>query len=216
MIRVTSWRILALVTLAVVFMWPAAIRPASAARLQRDVPVPADCTLPSLSEDEIRALLPTPTPSPDVIQLPTALPTGDQADEATAAAIRNAINTFYACANAGMPIETITLFSPRFLSQPGGLVAPDFSVTVTPLPDQERAAILAVWNIQRLGDNRVAATVTVGSVVNEDSNRTLIFVFVHENDRWLIDELITAILRDDQRVMVADVVGSPPAATPDQ
>lgn len=212
----TSWPTLAIVTLAVLFTLPVASRHTGAAHLQREDTAPVACALPSLSEDEVRAIIPTPSANNDVIQLPTALPAGEPVDEATETAIRDAIKVFYACANAGMPVETIALFSPRFLSQPGGLVEPDFSVTVTPVPDRERISMLDVWDIQSLPDGRVAATVAVGSDANDETDRTLIVLFVRVNDRWLIDELITAILRDDQRVMVADVVGSPPAATPDQ
>lgn len=39
-------------------------------------------------------------------------------------------------------------------------------------------------------------------------------IFVQDHDRWLLDELVTAIMRGDQRIDVADIVGTPLAATP--
>lgn len=206
---------LALITLFVLFTLLLVNRLPTAAQSQPVAPDPADCVLPSLSEDAVRVLLPTPDPTPTTFQLPTALPSGEPVDATTEAAIRDAVNNFYACANAGMPVETIALFSPRFLSLPeGGRIEPDFSVTVTPVPESERAAIIAVWNVQGLTDGRVAATVTVSGTYEGDQPRTLIMIFVRDNGRWLIDELVTAILLDDQRVTVAEAVGSPPAATP--
>lgn len=213
----SCWPSLACVMLSILGTLLVASPLPAVAQSQPNVPDPADCKLPSLSEDEVRALVPTPVPTPDVFFLPTALPTGEPVDEATAGAVRGALNNFYACAHAGGPIETIALFSPRFLSLPdGGRIDLDFSRTITPVPEAERVEIVAVWNIQRLADGRVAATVILGPTHEGDQPRTLIFIVAQDRGRWLIDELVTAIDRGGGRVTVEEAVGSPPAATPAQ
>lgn len=215
MSRTIARRLGTLSALVVLVLSLTSTRNSTGVQAQPVVPDSAECSLPSLSEEEVRALLPTPSPTPEVFQLPTEIPSGEPVNDATEESVRDAITTFYACANAGMPVETINLFSPRVLSRAGGgQIETDFSATVTPVPQQERAAIVAVWNIQRLADDRVAATVTVGRANDEDQERALIFVLVRDDDRWLVDELTTQIMRDDQQVTIADAVGSPPAATP--
>lgn len=190
--------------------------------LAGDVPEPSECHVAPRSAAEVRALIGTPAsdePGRDV-PIPTAVPSGTPVDPATRAEIVDAVREFVACVNTGEPLRYFALVSDGFLVALGPQEEENFEgleAAGTPAPEDERANLLGVWNVQALADGRVAAAVTIGNVDDPHPapGRTTVWIFVRGDDRWLLDERIERVLVNGELTYVADVVGTPPSgATP--
>ena len=167
-----------------------------------------------------RRLIGTPIPGAGIgpVEVPVALPDGPPADKATVAAITATIHELVSCLIGGDDLRYFALYSDGFLARSGPL-DPETVAAIgtprppdTPDPGEEPLTITAVWNARVLTDGRVGAA--VATLGNEDPHpapgRTYFSIFVRSGDRWLVDEIITEI----QGGYVADLLGTPPAATP--
>lgn len=180
-----------------------------------EIPNPSQCRVNPKSEQELRRLTGTPAVTREAVR-PDGLPTGTPVDTSTEAEIRNAVRELIACLNAGSPTQTLSLFTDEFLRP---LERPTSATpAATPLPVDERLALVATANIQRLSDGRVMAIVSVRGV--EDGHpapgRTWVYLFSEANGPWLIDDIYGEVSVNREIVYVADLIDTPatPVATP--
>jgi hypothetical protein len=121
-----------------------------------------------------------------------------------------------ACLTAGDMLRFYALHSDDWLRRSLGMVEGMALLTtsIPPLDDGQRARYLGPWHVQLLADGRVVAAVllVVGDELRPDPNRTRVLIFVHRDERWLVDETIASVLMQGCTlpVEVAAVVGPPP------
>lgn len=186
---------------------------------QRDgeVPEPSACRVAPRSGAEVRALVGTSAPDEPSreVTLPNSVPIGVPAEPATRADITDAVREFVACLNTGEPLRYFALVSDDLLAALGPLEDESFEglEAGATVPEEERASLLGVWNVQELDDGRVAATVAIGNVDDPHpaAGRTTIFLFERGDDRWLVDERIDEVAVGGVPTDVADIVGTPPS-----
>ena len=146
------------------------------------------------------------------------LPTGDDADPATTAAITAVLREMAASLSAGDMLRFYALHSDEWLQRSLGVVdgMAILTTSIPPLDDGDRARYLGPWHVQILPDGRVLAAVllVVGDDPRPDPNRTRVLLFVHRDGRWLVDETIAnvRIANCPLPVDVAAIVGPPPGA----
>jgi hypothetical protein len=146
------------------------------------------------------------------------LPVGDPADPATTAAVTAVLQEMGACLTAGDMLRFYALHSDdwirRSLGETDGFAT--ISISTPPLADGDRAVYLGPWHVQILPDGRVLAAVLlrVGEELRPDPDRTRVLLFVHQDERWLVDETLAHVQLADceNPVEVAAVVGPPPGA----
>jgi hypothetical protein len=145
-----------------------------------------------------------------------ALPTGDAADPATTAAITAVIQEMAACLTAGDMLRFYALHSDDWLRRSLGVVEGMAiqTISIPTLDDGNHAVYLGPWHVQILADDRVLAAVlfVVNHDLRPDPDRTRVLLFVHRDERWLVDETIATVHVPDcvRPVEVAAVVGPPP------
>ena len=168
-----------------------------------EFPDPAECTVEPRSVDELRALIQqAATPAAQVSPAQAAPPSGEPADEETAAEINATWREFLACINANDFPRIFAFISDEklrrdFAADLAGGATVDvlvgfFAATPTPHEPAELALFVPLTDMRILSDGRVAA-IGQGEVL----------IFVQEGERWLIDDQFT--LQPD---------GTPAAATP--
>lgn len=149
------------------------------------------------------------------------LPRGTPADAATTAAITAVIRELEACVNAGEYMRFSALFSAAWYRQiplSDEIVAESTALaaaTPMPVPEGQRGIFSDPWHVEKLADGRVlAAVIWVGREgdPNPDPTRAKVVVFVKDDGRWLIDELIERVADCED---LAAVVGPPPGTPPD-
>ena len=146
------------------------------------------------------------------------LPTGDDADPATTAAITAVLREMAACLSAGDMLRFYALHSDEWLRRSLGVVdgMAILTTSIPPLDDGDRAQYLGPWHVQFLPDGRVLAAelLVVGDDPRPDPNRTRVMLFVNHDGRWSVDETIASVRVTDCAlpVDVAAVVGPPPEA----
>lgn len=166
-----------------------------------DIPRPEECTVAPRTVAELQTLFATPvTPTPPASPSPTGLPTGTPVDAATAAAVKAAIREFIACFNAGDFWRQMATYSDRFVQvylqtyiSPGTGVTQeiyDYYATPQPAPTQHRTALLAVDNIVRIPDGRVAAVVVAQDPASKVAPGRTIVYLVNNGSRWQIDAFV--------------------------
>ena len=183
-----------------------------------DVPPPQACRAAPRSFSSLQQLIGTPMPgreSTGTIPAPTALPTGQPADVDAVAGITATVREAVACINAGDVQRLFALYSVAYLAEVGPLAPESFiatGATPAPLRTEEWASLLAVRDAQILADGRVGAIVVIGNRVDLDpaEGRTAFFLFVRDDDRWLIDGIIEEVLVNGVAVNVAELAGTPP------
>lgn len=146
------------------------------------------------------------------------LPSGDDADAATTAAITAVLREMAACLTAGDMLRFYALHSDGWLRRSLGMVdgMAILTTSIPPLDDGDRARYVGPWHVQILPDGRVLAAVllVVGDDPRPDPNRSRVLVFVSRDGHWLVDETIASVRVPDCAlpVDVAAVVGPPPGA----
>ena len=122
------------------------------------------------------------------------IPTGEPADEATAAAITSVVHQVFACFDAGNFLAASALFTDDLAATFGpepGTTFEDAQAFLTaapePAPEGEESEILAVSNAVVLDGGRVAAFVVeqFAGVVSVSYA-----IFEQVGDSWLVDEVI--------------------------
>jgi hypothetical protein len=120
------------------------------------------------------------------------------------------------CLSAGDMLRFYALHSDDWLRRFGSAIEGLLTLTAgtPPLADGQRAVYLGPWHVQILRDGRVmaAALLRVGDELRPDPTRTRVFLFVHQDGRWLVDETIEKVSIEgcDVPVDVVAVVGPPP------
>jgi hypothetical protein len=122
-----------------------------------------------------------------------AIPIGEPADDATAAAISAVAHEVFACFDTGDPLKAYALFTDDlatvFGPEPGTPIEDAEAFLTSPDVEEESGVseIIAVTNVMQLADGRVGAF----AVDRTDGVDTLAYViFAQDGERWLIDEVI--------------------------
>jgi hypothetical protein len=187
---------------------------------ERGVPA-EECRVQPRSVDEVFALLGLAegagqaSPAP---RTPVPAPPWTAADEETAAAAETTAREWLACINADdnpriaalMTDAALTRFFATRLTDAAAIAAARANLAGTPAPraEEERARLVAVSDVSRLDDGRIAAL----AVINEPTLRphgqeTLLLIFAPVGNRLLLDDVI-------QFSIVPPRSGTPVAGTP--
>ncbi|MDP9471227.1 MAG: cytochrome c [Chloroflexota bacterium] len=178
-----------------------------AAAAARDVVGPERCTVEPRTIASLQALAATPDAGPGLHQAPlvnsgAATPVGDPADSAVVAGVTDTLRQFVACSNAQDPLRRLALFSdesirPAFAKGPSDAFVQLVATPPVPRPAAGRVALAGIDDVRVLPDGRVRAMVTLddpGAHTHDPGAsmagtlQTATVVFVHQDDRWLIDE----------------------------
>jgi hypothetical protein len=135
----------------------------------------------------------TPLPSTAAYTQPAGVP----ADAATVAGVTATVRQLAACVNAGDFMRFLALFTDDALRRYAAdlalpLKADDPRITPDPSTN-DRVAVEGVADVLVLPDGRVSALVKLPNLTAASSpaaDLTLQLIFVHQDDRWLIDELV--------------------------
>lgn len=211
-----SWRLVCVALLTFIGM----PQSASARQATPESTATLGCDVAPRPVDEILALLKPPpgegTPSPWYEILP--LPEGEPATEEITTEIAATLREMEACINAGIDLRHLSFFSDAWI---GRITASDdliselramTAATPTPIPDGQRLMFPGPWHVEVLTDGRVLAAVLW--FIGEDApcldmSRTKALVFLREDGRWVIDQLIENV---NGFAGVIDAVGPPPDA----
>jgi hypothetical protein len=161
-----------------------------------DVPAPGDCRVEPL---RLPLALPGPAPGATPVALlpdPAALPAGEPADDATAAAIGATAREAVACRNAGDLRRAYALMTPTMLAGLLGTAetAPP-EIVVRLLEGGERPAraerirVVVIDAVALLPDGRARARVETEAAGFRFVD-LLLFVFEDARGRWLIDDAL--------------------------
>jgi hypothetical protein len=178
-------------------------------------PTADTCDVTPRSTAEILTLAGTGSSETDPI---LELPTGDEADPATTAAVTALLRELAACLTSGDMLRFYALHSDDWLRRSLGVVdgMAILTTSIPPLDDGHRARYVGPWHVQILPDGRVLAAVllVVGDDPRPDPKRTRVMIFTHRDGQWLVDETIASVRITDCAlpVDVAAVVGPPPGA----
>ena len=169
-----------------------------AAQAATPIAVPgSDCTVAprtvaAIAEIVTEADVAASSPVPDAA--PYTRPDGTPADEATVAGVTATARELVACINAGDFLRFLSLFSDdalrRYAADLDLPLQPDADL-LTPDPSiNDQLALAGIEDVLVLPDGRVSILIHVSS---PDSNEdlTLQLILVRQDDRWLIDELIS-------------------------
>jgi hypothetical protein len=124
--------------------------------------------------------------------VPYAGPEGTLADSDTAEGVRQTVNDFISCGNAGDFLGLFSLVTNDFLTRYSDSLdlAPELLAPATPvtLPEDEQIVIGEVRDIVVRADGRVAALVVLASANGAEEDVNLLVTFAEQDDRWLIDD----------------------------
>src|SRR5215207_6977790 len=156
--------------------------------------------------------------TPVVARTPVPAPPWVAADEETVAAATATTQEWLACINADDNFRIAALMTDgalvRFFG--GGLAADEAiegaraNLAGTPVPrtEEEHVRLMAVSDVSRLDDGRVAALVLINEPVLPPSGQeTLLVIFEQADDRLLIDDIV-------QFSVVPLTEGTPASGTP--
>lgn len=186
----------------------------------------AECTTEPRSLDEVinlaERLEATPGNEYSIVFI-ADVPSGIPAATETVDAVTNTVRELTACIQLGEALQTYALYSDDFLGAIAGssdsFIKMLRSTPVSDEPANQGVHVAAIQEVTLLDDDRVSAIVTIEGI--EDSHpapgRTFLMVFVHEDDRWLLDgqyERIWAGEPATPPVDVADLVDPQDDGTP--
>lgn len=180
------------------------------------------CDVAPRSVADMLALLGSAVPASGQVLEPQPLPPGVPADEATTEAITALVRELEACMHTGDQLRIYALFSDDQLRQipPSPEIVDELlaleSATPAPVPVGQRQVIVGPWHVEMLADGRVMAAVQFrweGELNLPNTTKALLFV--QQDDRWLLQEMLDFVWVADgadgaTMVPVEDVVGSPP------
>jgi hypothetical protein len=189
---------------------------------ERVVP-PDECQVDPRPADEVFALLGVAagasdaTPAAD--RTPVPAPPWVAADPETAAAATETTREWLACINADDNLRIAALMSDEALVRffGGGLAADEAeegtraNLVGTPVPrtEDENVRLVAVTDVSRLEDGRVAALALINEpVVPPRGQETLLLIFDEADGRLLIDDIV-------QFSVVPLMEGTPQTGTPE-
>ena len=167
---------------------------------------PEECGVEPRPAEEVFALLglaegAAGAATPSAARTPVPAPPWPGADAETAEAVTTTIRQWLACINADDNFRIAALMTDgaivRFF---GGALAADeanegarTNLAGTPAPRAEEAHVhlVAVTDVSRLDDGRVAALALINEpVLPPRGQETLLLTFVQVGDRWLIDDIV--------------------------
>jgi hypothetical protein len=167
------------------------------------VPDPAECTVDAPTIDDVLAQVgATPVaelPAEEAITMPAAfsLPEGEPADAETVDAVTATVREALACINTGNWLSVFAFFSDdysRRFGEANPISEAEVEMLRTPVPEmpaEARATLQAVREVRVLEDGRVAALVeTIYPGESPPGGEVDFFVFVEEDGRWLIDDMV--------------------------
>lgn len=145
------------------------------------------------------------------------VPVGEPADAETIDAVTATVREVFACFNAGDFGRALSLFSDNLVAgfgpEPGESIEDVrgfLEAEPTPAPEGQRIVLIAVTDVVVMDDGRVGAIVTSNDpTVEPEGMETALVIFVEEDGRWLVDEVI------EEAVGAAPDQDSNLAATPD-
>lgn len=198
-------------------------------------PRPAECTVAKPDIDQVLARVhETPIPGPALPATPVmgtqepvvatpppgfTVPQGTPADAATVNGVTAALREIVACLNTGNALAVLPLTTDHFvrhLLQIEPVTRPEEQAaeqagTPPPMPQDEWASLLAVWQVQVLPDGRVGALVArrVGDPP-PPAVRVGYFIFVRAHGHYLLDEVVDHL--EGQYPPPAGTASSTPAA----
>jgi len=189
---------------------------------ERVVP-PDECQVEPRAADEVFALLGVTEgaaeETPDADRTPVPAPPWVAADPETATAVDDTTREWLACINADDNLRIAALMTDeaivRFFG--GGLAADEAeegaraNLVGTPVPrtEDENVRLVAVTDISRLEDGRVAALALINEpVLPPRGQETLLLIFDEGADGLLIDDIV-------QFSVVPVMDGTPQAGTPE-
>ena len=184
--------------------------------------LPEACQVEPRAAEEVFALLGmtegTEGAAVPADRTPVPAPPWLAADPDTVTAVTATTAEWLACINADDNLRIAALMTDsaivRFF---GGALAPDEAIegartnltgTPTPRPEEGHAHLVAVTDVSRLDDGRVAALALINEpVLPPQGQETLLLLFAQDGDRLLIDDIV-------QFSVVPVAGGTPAAGTP--
>ncbi|MDP9367399.1 MAG: hypothetical protein M3Q03_03830, partial [Chloroflexota bacterium] len=171
-------------------------------------PDPAECQLEGRSVEELLAINASATPTASAPATTTVeIPLGDPADEQTINAITATMRGLFACIHAADPLRAYSFYSEDYLRRGAAenampeedlrevLEAGRRETGDAVVPAEQRITILAITDVLELDDGRVGAFVVIDHPIY--GLFTSYNTFVHEHDRWLIDEVVQFLPQED-------------------
>lgn len=168
-------------------------------------PAPEECTVEPLTIDRLTQLMGTPVAgvatdaSAEASPTPFVMPEGQEADEATVAAITAAAREYIACLNAGDYARALALYSDRGLRDlfaeaiANGATAQqilDSLGTAQPLPQDQQNLLYGVDDVRVLPDGRIAALIIGDNLAEPGPPGPALIYYVQVDGRWLIDGVV--------------------------
>ena len=213
--------VLALVALNMAFI-PAGVAAQATPDAGKDRAVPAEeCQVePRCGRRGVRAARPggRGRAGAPAARTPVPAPPWTAADKETAAAAEATAREWLACINADdnlriaalMTDAALTRFFASALGAADAIEAARANLAGTPVPraEEEHAQLVAVSDVSRLDDGRIAALVVIKEpALRPSGQETLLLIFTPVGDRLLIDDII-------QFSVVPRPAGTPVAGTP--
>ena len=139
--------------------------------------------------------------TPEAVAVGITAPLGERADEATRQGIAATVQQLYACLNANdVPRAASLMTDPglrRVLGEPpadeetAAELRETFEAPPQPRAEDQQARVVAVTDESLLEDGRAVAFVVVNEpLLPPGGAETLVFFFVEQDGRWLLDDYI--------------------------
>lgn len=179
----------------------------------------AGCQTPPLREAELRQFLTSTMPTTPEGWIRSELPEGAPASAEVQAEIAITVQELVECTVTADPLRMYANYSRAYLTERRDGVLQDLS---QPAEEREPTPDIAglykgPWHVGVLPDGRVSALLwTVQDDPHPAPGKVAAWIFVWEDGRWRVDDVIDVIAPPGERlhVYVADLVDGPPAATP--
>ena len=174
----------------------------------RDVPAPEECTVEPRSAESLTGVFATPAAGTPMAErtppaVPFGAPDGEAADPATAEAVTAVVRQEWACVNANdfprlLALYTDDLirrvFSPEDIEAMTGASVNALGTvtpgTPEPVPPAEQTALIAVLDVEVLGEGRAGAFVLVDAFGDPLPVEVNYYLLAEADGEWLIDDFI--------------------------